>query len=122
MNGLRNITGFLFGLMIGAILFLSLLPQVHADTVQLRLAEDSPSADLHTNAAVSPASPDMMKGNPVQYFGVESCGVKVFWLVFDNGHMARIDEDHHPTDLEKFMESIASLPHDLVVIPCAEQL
>lgn len=80
------------------------------------------AGDLHTDAATQPASPDSLRGVAVQYYGVSACGVKVFWLVFADGHMVRLDAEHHPKDFDGFMRSIAQLPHDLVEIPCASNL
>lgn len=80
-------------------------------------------ADSGTTAQnVRPAGPSMTGGVPVMYFGVDSCGTKVFWLVMEDGHMFRLDAAHHPKDMEGLMHSIQSLPHDLVEIPCAEHL
>ena len=83
----------------------------------------SPPSDPRTTADnVQPAGPAMAGGIPVMYFGVSSCGTKVFWLVMDDGHMFRLDREHHPKDMEAMMHSIQSLPHDLVEVPCAAQL
>ncbi len=77
---------------------------------------------LHTDEAVKPAGAESMHGTPVQYFGVDSCGIKVFWLVFADGHIVRFDADHKPKDFDVLLRSIVQLPHDLVTIPCTAQL
>ena len=75
-----------------------------------------PSNPATTAQNVQPAGPAMAGGVPVMYFGVDSCGAKVFWLVMEDGHMFRLDTEHHPKDMEGLMHSIQSLPlpHDLV--------
>ena len=81
-----------------------------------------PSNSATTAQSVQPAGPAMAGGVPVMYFGVDSCGAKVFWLVMEDGRMFRLDTEHHPKDMEGLMHSIQSLPHDLVLIPCATHL
>lgn len=83
----------------------------------------SPSSDLNTSTTQPmSASAAAAGGVPTMYFGVKACGVQVFWLVMQDGRMFRLDPEHHPKDLEKFMATIAQLPHDLVEIPCATSL
>jgi hypothetical protein len=84
--------------------------------------ESPPSTSETTAQNVQPADPAMAGGVPVMYFGVNSCGTKLFWLVMEDGRMFRLDADHHPKDMEALMHSIQSLPHDLVEIPCASHL
>jgi hypothetical protein len=84
--------------------------------------QPSRTSDYRTTADVEPAGPAMASGVPVMYFGVDSCGTKMFWLVMEDGKIFRLDREHHPKDLEAMMRSIQSLPHDLVEIPCATQL
>jgi hypothetical protein len=84
--------------------------------------QSPPSNSSTTAQNVQPAGPAMASGVPVMYFGVNSCGTKVFWLVMEDGHMFRLDTEHHPKDMEGLMHSIQSLPHDLVEIPCAAHL
>jgi hypothetical protein len=87
------------------------------------IGRQSPASNPDTTAQnVQPAGPAMAGGVPVMYFGVNSCGTKVFWLVMEDGRMFRLDTDHHPKDMEGLMHSIESLPHDLVEIPCAAHL
>ena len=73
-------------------------------------------------AGLAPAGPNMAGGVPVMYFGVKSCGITILWLTMEDGHMFRIDKDHHPKDMDAFMSSIGNLPHDLIDIPCAAQI
>jgi len=84
--------------------------------------QSSTSNSRTTAQSVQPAGPAMAGGVPVMYFGVDSCGTKVFWLVMEDGHMFRLDAEHRPKDLEALMRSIQSLPHDLVHIACPAQL
>jgi hypothetical protein len=93
-----------------------------ADPEQPPTRQGPPSNARATADNVEPAGPAMARGVPVMYFGVDSCGTKVFWLVMEDGQMFRLDREHHPKDLEAMMRSIQSLPHDLVEIPCATQL
>jgi len=92
------------------------------DPGQLIKQQSPPSNPRTTAENVQPAGPAMAGGVPVMYFGVDSCGTKVFWLVMEDGRMFRLDREHHPKDLEALMRSIQSLPHDLVEISCAAQL
>jgi hypothetical protein len=95
-----------------------------ASTVAISRAQPAGMDPEQPIGRQSPASnPDTMAGGvPVMYFGVNSCGTKVFWLVMEDGRMFRLDTDHHPKDMEGLMHSIESLPHDLVEIPCAAHL
>ena len=87
----------------------------------LALCGAAQAADV--TAAVDPAGPEMAHGGvPVIYFGVKSCGVLVIWLVMEDGHMYRLDQSHHPKDMEGFMKSIAGIPHDLEEIACPAML
>jgi len=63
----------------------------------------SPSNPGTTAQNVQPAGPAMAGGVPVMYFGVNSCGTKVFWLVMEDGHMFRLDTEHHPKDMDGLM-------------------
>ncbi len=96
--------------------WLALLPF----TASLNAAEpDAGSGDI---VGLDAAGPAMAKGTPAMWFGVKSCSQYVIFLVMDDGHMWQVDEDHHPTDMDAFLKSIAGLRHQLKVIPCAETL
>jgi hypothetical protein len=74
--------------------------------------------------SIEPAGPDMMNQVPVLYFGVRACGSYVIWLMYDDGHMRRVDKDHSPKDIEGFIKVLqdSKIPSDTVVVRCSENL
>ncbi len=59
---------------------------------------------------------------PTMSFGVSQCGKMIaLWIITQDGHMVRMDKDHHPDTVEHqkaLLEWVNTGPVDIYVMSC----
>jgi hypothetical protein len=98
---INNVTGFLFGLAIAALLVCAMLPKAHA--------------------ADPPAAPERKITVPRLVLGVEFCGQEILWVLNQDGKVRRFDKQHTPppNEMAIFRAWIdAAEQSDVQVLPC----
>jgi hypothetical protein len=98
MRIIRNLTGLLFGIVIGTMLVLSLMPRAHS------------------------AEPTQ-RPPPLASFVVMQCGeVVVAWVITPDNKAYRTDAEHHPeaNEYKAFLAWLATGQSDLYTLPCKQ--
>lgn len=68
-----------------------------------------------------------IQGEIAAYWGVKTCHELIVWILLVDGttsHMVRIDQDHHPDDMQNFMRQLAGAAehNDLIDLCPASKL